>query len=48
MQVEVAFREQTAGHNALLLLVHLSLQLMEEQVRIAFKELGVKRAEVRR
>lgn len=45
-QVEVAFREQTAGHNALLLFVHLALQMMEEQLLNAFKELRAKRAEV--
>ena len=47
-QVEVAFREQTAGHNALLLFVHLALQMMEEQLLNAFKELRAKRAEVQR
>lgn len=31
-QVEVALREQTAGHNALLLFVHLALGLMEQQL----------------
>ena len=46
-QVEVAFREQTAGHNALLLFVHLALGMMEEQLLNAFKELDVKQAEVR-
>jgi hypothetical protein len=46
-QAEVAFREQTAGHNALLLFVHLSLGLMEQQLGNAFKELRVKQAEVR-
>ena len=45
-QVEVAFREQTAGHNALLLFVHLALQMMEEQLLNAFKELRAKQAEV--
>ena len=45
-QVEVAFREQTAGHNALLLFVHLALGMMEEQLLNAFKELDVKQAEV--
>ncbi|KAL3153985.1 hypothetical protein ABBQ32_013540 [Trebouxia sp. C0010 RCD-2024] len=44
-QVEVAFREQTAGHNALLLFVHLALQMMEEQLLNAFKELRAKQAE---
>ncbi|KAK9810021.1 hypothetical protein WJX72_003525 [[Myrmecia] bisecta] len=44
-QVEVAFREQTAGHNALLLFVHLALRLMEERLVCAFKELRVKQAE---
>lgn len=46
-QIEVAFREQTAGHNALLLFVGLALQLMEEQLFNAFKELDAKEAEVR-
>lgn len=45
-QIEVAFREQTAGHNALLLFVGLALQLMEEQLFNAFKELDAKQAEV--
>lgn len=45
-QIEVAFREQTAGHNALLLFVGLALQLMEEQLFNAFKELSAKEAEV--
>lgn len=45
-QIEVAFREQTAGHNALLLFVGLALQLMEEQLFNAFKELDAKEAEV--
>jgi hypothetical protein len=45
-QAEVAFREQTAGHNALLLFVHLSLGIMELQLGNAFKELRVKEAEV--
>ena len=30
---------QTAGHNALLLFVHLTLQIMEEQIMAAFREL---------
>lgn len=47
VQVEVAFREQTAGHNALLLFVHLALSMMEERLRNAFKELRAKEAEVR-
>ncbi len=46
-QVEVAFREQTAGHNALLLFVHLALSMMEARLRNAFKELRAKEAEVR-
>lgn len=45
-QVEVAFREQTAGHNALLLFVHLALQMMEEQLLNSFKEVRAKQAEV--
>ncbi|BDA40853.1 hypothetical protein COCOBI_01-5070 [Coccomyxa sp. Obi] len=44
-QVEVAFREQTAGHNALLLFVHLALSMMEERLTNAFKELRAKEAE---
>lgn len=44
-QVEVAFREQTAGHNALILFVHLVLKMMEQQIMVAFKELRVKQAE---
>ena len=46
-QVEVAFREQTAGHNALLLFVHLALSMMEARLRNAFRELRAKRAEAR-
>ena len=46
LQVEVAFREQTAGHNALLLFVHLVLDMMESQLLNAFKELDVQQAEV--
>ena len=46
VQVEVAFREQTAGHNALLLFVHLVLGMMEDQLLNAFKELDVQQAEV--
>jgi hypothetical protein len=45
-QAEVAFREQTAGHNALLLFVHLSLAMLEQQLVNAFRELRVKQAEV--
>jgi hypothetical protein len=45
-QAEVAFREQTAGHNALLLFVHLNLAMLEQQLSNAFKELRVKQAEV--
>lgn len=45
-QVEVAFREQTAGHNALLLFVHLVLQMMEEQLQNSSRELAAKQAEV--
>ena len=44
----MAFREQTAGHNALLLFVHLALGMMEEKLLNAFKELRAKQAEVRR
>lgn len=45
-QTEVAFREQSAGHNALLLFVFLTLQIMEQNLLNAFKELSVKQAEV--
>jgi hypothetical protein len=44
--VEVAFREQTAGHNALLLFVHLALSMMEGRLRNAAAELRAKQAEV--
>ncbi|KAK9805979.1 hypothetical protein WJX73_010583 [Symbiochloris irregularis] len=44
-QVEVAFREQTAGHNALLLFVHLTLSMMEQQVLNEYKDLEVRQAE---
>ena len=37
---------QTAGHNALLLFVHLTLQIMEEQIMAAFRELRAKQAAV--
>ena len=47
MQVEVAFREQTAGHNALLLLVALSHELLEERLRNAFLDVHARAAEVR-
>ena len=43
----MAFREQTAGHNALLLFVHLALSMMEGRLRNAFRDLRAKRAEVR-
>ena len=46
-QVEVAFREQTAGHNALLLFVHLALGMMEERLRNAFRDLRARQAEAR-
>jgi hypothetical protein len=46
-QVEVAFREQTAGHNALLLFVHLALDMMEDRLRNAFRELRARQAEAR-
>ena len=39
-------REQTAGHNALLLFVHLALTMMEGGLNNAFKELKAKKAEV--
>lgn len=47
LQVEVAFREQTAGHNALLLLVALSHELLEERLRNAFLDVHARAAEVR-
>ena len=46
-QVEVAFREQTAGHNALLLFVHLALGMMEDGLNNAFRELRARQAEVK-
>ena len=39
-------REQTAGHNALLLFVHLALTMMEGRLNNAFKDLKAKQAEV--
>ena len=42
-----SFREQTAGHNALLLFVHLALTMMEARLDNAFKDLTAKKAEVR-
>ena len=45
-QVEVAFREQTAGHNALLLLVALSHELLEARLRNAFLDVHARAAEV--
>lgn len=39
-------REQTAGHNALLLFVHLALTMMEGRLDNAFKDLTAKKAEV--
>lgn len=47
VQVEVAFREQTAGHNALLLLVALSHELLEARLRNAFLDVHARAAEVR-
>ncbi len=46
MQVEVAFRDQTACRNALLLFTVLCHGLLEQQLANAYKELGAKRAEV--
>ena len=43
----MAFREQTAGHNALLLLVALSHELLEERLRNAFLDVHARAAEVR-
>ncbi len=42
----MACREQTAGHNALLLFVHLALTMMEGRLDNAFKDLTAKKAEV--
>lgn len=39
-------REQTAGHNALLLFVHLALTMMEGRLNNAVKDLKAKQAEV--
>jgi hypothetical protein len=47
VQVEVAFRDQTACRNALLLFTVLCHGLLEQQLANAYKELGAKRAEVR-
>ena len=41
-QVEIAFREQTAGHNALLLFVGLTLKIMEEQLLNAYNDITAK------
>lgn len=46
-QVEVAFRDQTANRNALLLFSVLCHGLMEQQLANAYKELSAKQAEVR-
>ncbi len=46
MQVELAFREQTAGNNAMSLFVYLAFQLMETQLRNAFADVAAKQAEV--
>lgn len=45
-QVEVAFREQTAGHNALLLLVALAHELLEERLCNAALDVRARAAEV--
>lgn len=45
-QVEVAYREQRAGQNALLLLVHLVLEMMEQRLLEAYSDLGAKQHEV--
>lgn len=45
-QVETAFREQTAGHNALLLFVGLTLRMMEEQLMNAYNDITAKQKEV--
>ena len=42
----MAFREQTAGHNALLLLVALSHDLLEARLRNAFLDVDARAAEV--
>ena len=46
-QLNWCCREQTAGHNALLLFVHLALTMMEGRLNNAFKDLKAKKAEVK-
>lgn len=46
VQVEVAFKEQTAGHNALLLLTHLALSLMKGQLQAAALDVRARQAQV--
>ena len=45
-QVEVAYREQVAAHNALLLFVVLVLDMMTAQLTNAHRDLEAKKAEV--
>ncbi len=46
MQVEVAFKEQMAGQNSLLLLTHLALGIMEGQLRAAAADVHARRSQV--
>ena len=46
VQVEVAFKEQTAGHNALLLLTHLALRMMKGQLQAAALDVRARQAQV--
>ena len=46
-EVEVAFKEQMAGQNSLLLLTHLALGMMEGQLRAAAADVHARRAQVR-
>lgn len=46
VQIELSFREQTAGNNALSLFVYLAFQMMETQLTNAFADLAAKQAEV--
>ena len=46
LQVEVAFKEQMAGQNSLLLLTHLALSIMEGQLRAAAADVQARRVQV--
>jgi hypothetical protein len=46
LQVEVAFKEQMAGQNSLLLLTHLALSIMESQLRAAAADVQARRVQV--